>query len=260
MTLGNEYCWLSNGYVAMLLLLLLPGLAIISLHRAPVVEAGGVRLRLLALELSGSLERYRVELLSDPAATRTLCHSDGNKWLFEDGEGDPLPLGQPDDVWHKALDPGPASSRGARLDEDAPSWPEAVVRRLERRPCFGDVTVAFDAPWFLSELASSPMDRPLLMPQAASRLGLIGLEAAAAITQRVAVTLRCGRVDVSQYAFVEMLQRVERAERATLALRALTRPAEGKGAPAAVGAVGAAPLEVGAAPVEAWSGAGRLVG
>ena len=191
-----------------LMLLLAPSIVslVSPLYRAPTVTVADVHLRLLALELSGSQERYQVELHSTGGTTssETLLHMQGEDWRIENGDGRRLPLGTPDEVFSRALVGSDAGDYN--IDAEAPFWPEEVRQRLERRSCCGAVAVALDASWFLSELASSSFDRPILMPNATARLGLKGMEAVADLTERLRVTLRCGRVDVSQFAFVEMLR------------------------------------------------------
>ena len=108
--------------------------------------------------------------------------------------------------------------------------------------------MVFDASTFLTLLATSPFDRPLIFPNAARKLGLTGVENCGELAAAVATTLRCGRVDVSSNAFSEMLMRVERAERAVRAIAADSR------ASTEAEAVDDADVACG------WCGRGRLIG
>ena len=82
-----------------------------------------------------------------------------------------------------------------------PHWPAALHVRLSCRRASGACTIAFDGSWFLSRLTGSAIDRPLLLPDAAVKLGLGGLlraseVIAAAAAQRdntsLIELLRCG--------------------------------------------------------------------
>lgn len=191
--------------------------------RAPpvVVSAdGGVTLRLLACHVERDCsEWYTVQEEAIPGEwlEGRLRHEDGDDWWLErtaPRRGDKWQrvhlTTTPDALFRLALDDdNKDDSSGARSPPQsaAPHWPPALLRQLERRGIAGEGTIAFDGAWFLSELLSSSMDRPLLLPDATSRLGLGGVERARDLMASVATTLRCGRVDVSASAFVEMLQR-----------------------------------------------------
>ena len=197
-----------------------------SLSPPPTVRScGGHVLRLLALTIHDGSEQYLVSSRcpgSDGASWRagTLIHEAGSNWMLAHDEGadtQPVDVGSPDELFATAVGEGARPS----LRAAAPHWPDRLLRRMEHRRIVGDGTIAFDARTFLSLLASSPIDRPLLLPGAAEKLGLTGLHRATELVSSVATTLRCGRVDVSPQAFAEMIVRVERAERAVRALESV---------------------------------------
>src|SRR6185295_12864964 len=68
-----------------------------------------------------------------------------------------LPFGSPDEVFALALGESPVSQRAlaATVQQAAPLWPTSLTQRLARRRLSGAGTVAFDAGWFSSELATS---------------------------------------------------------------------------------------------------------
>ena len=156
----------------------------------------------------------------------TLC--DGEQWTLDCASAKiPLQLGKPDSVFAAAM--GGAAAPPGRIKAAAPHWPQKYVDDLERRRVSGGGTIAFDATHFLELLATSPMDHPLLFPDAARKLGLPGLDRASELVSAVATSLRCGRVDVSPQAFAELLLRVERAERAERSIAQLLAAAAGDG-------------------------------
>ena len=186
-------------------------------HPPPTVRSacGNHILRLLALTVDGPSECYTVHHQSSDAKWQcaTLSHDDGEQWTLDCASAKiPLQLGKPDSVFATAM--GGAAAPPGRIKAAAPHWPQKYVDDLERRRVSGGGTIAFDATHFLELLATSPMDHPLLFPDAARKLGLPGLDRASELVSAVATSLRCGRVDVSPQAFAELLLRVERAERA----------------------------------------------
>ena len=206
-------------------------------------------LRLLALDLrrdkNGAIqESYRCE---HEGHTGTLHHDDGSLWNFYPPNALPsgalqLQLDLPDAVFAAAL--GEHAEERVGLRDAAPHWPKPTLAALEQRGLCGEGTIAFDGPTFLELLATSDMERPVLLPNAPVALQeLAGLERARELMSDFATTLRCGRVDVSANAFAETLQRAERAESAVAAIRDL----QGTDRP------GAGP------PPRSWGGAGRLI-
>ena len=67
----------------------------------------------------------------------------------------------------------------------APHWPPSLLHSLETRRLSSDGTIAFDAATFLELLATTPVDAPLLLPDAARKLGLDGLARARDIAATV---------------------------------------------------------------------------
>lgn len=158
----------------------------------------GVSIRLLALELgAGGDETYHVSFSAAPGAPFRLGlmrHKGGLSWdLLEGGAVScaNVGLGSPDEVFGLALGESAAAQRAleAKVGEAAPLWPTSLTQRLARRRLSGAGTVAFDAGWFSSELATSALDRPLLFPHATSKLGLAGLQRASAVVRRLASTV-----------------------------------------------------------------------
>jgi hypothetical protein len=149
---------------------------------------------LLALELGASGdERYHVSFTPVAgAAPRSgrMRHVGGESWdIIEEGSVScrNLVLGSPDEVFARALGNSHSPRAfAATVTQAAPHWPASVTERLGHRRMSGPGTVAFDAHWFLSELASSAFDRPLLFPNATAKLGLAGLERASAIVNGIA--------------------------------------------------------------------------
>eukprot|EP00966_Prymnesium_polylepis_P020572 473247-Prymnesium_polylepis.1 len=93
-----------------------------SLHLAPVLESGCTRLRLLALALDGSGERYTA-LLDDKETT--LTHVGGVDWLVDSSRAT-LQLGTADEVFAQALAaPTNGNLSGGSLADEAPHWPDA---------------------------------------------------------------------------------------------------------------------------------------
>lgn len=188
---------------------------------------------LLALELDGDSEFYHV---TSGGRRCTLHHVADSDWALRDGSDDepPLELGSPEQIFDLAFRPQPGAEE--RLAAAAPHWPARLRDRLARRRVAGRGTVALDAGWFLEALGGAePIPTPLLFPGGGAALGLSGLQAAAAVTRRTAVSLRAGRCDVADVAFAEVLLRAIRAERAA-------------GGSSASGGD------------DVWGGAGRLVG
>jgi hypothetical protein len=143
-----------------------------------------------------------------------------------------LVFGSPDEVFRLALDESPISQAtlAGEVTKAAPHWPATLRERLARRRLSGAGSVAFDAGWFLSELTTSALDRPLLFPNAASKLGLVGLERASVIVRAVA--------DASE---VVGHSEARDNELASLLLRALS-------------------AERSSARAQYWGGDGRLIG
>ena len=145
----------------------------------------GVRLLALVIEPSGE-EVYRVSLRTSSAGALVagvMTHVHGDEWdLAEDGASVPTRVtwASPDEGFALALGHGEAAG-SPDVAEAAPRWPASVMDRLVRRRLSGPGTVALDASWFLAELATSALDHPMLLPGAASKLGLEGLERATAV-------------------------------------------------------------------------------
>ena len=248
------------------------------LHLAAVnaIAAGLVlppQLKLLALDIrrGGLDEVYHVEFDGNPGRLRPLK---GDEWSLsvagEQNADQVLRLGEPEDVFAAALGGGSSPSQRRSRDEcfeelirAAPHWNSAtggtpILRNLARRGISGEGTIAFDGATFLALLQSaSPVERPLLLPQATRVLAdeLGRLERAASLLSAFATTLRAGRVDVSSNAFAETFIRADRAERAVNAIRAWQR--ETDGAPPLGETEAAEAAEEQEAP---WDGAGRLIG
>jgi len=192
---------------------------------------------------------------------RELRHVGNGKWLLD---RDPAPvaieLGQPGDVFEHASmqgveaaddDGDDAAARAVRVRRAAPHWPESYVRSLASCGISGQGMIAFDADFFLSQLTSTAMDHPLLFPHAAAKLELNGLRRCEELMAAAAVTLRCGRADVSSNAFAEVVQRAQRAQRSVAAMAAMARDGVGVAAQASDGVDPTLPL---------WDGGGRLIG
>lgn len=163
--------------------------------RASLHVCEGVSVRLLALELGAAGEEtYHVSFRSAPGAAfraGLMRHKGGPFWDVIEGGAvscENVGFGSPDEVFALALGESPASQRAleAKVREAAPLWPTSLTQRLARRRLSGAGTVAFDADWFSSELATSALDRPLLFPNATSKLGLAALERASAVIRGLA--------------------------------------------------------------------------
>ena len=169
----------------------------LGLAPAPVIESGGLSLRMLALELLPGHERYVTQVRgageAEWSAAAVLSHMGGTEWLVDDSR---VTLGTPDDVYADVMalcSPEVPSDRhglGAELvsslGAEVPHWPPELVSSLERRRLHGSGTVAFCPEHFLSVIASSPMDSAVLLPHAESRLGVAGLKRAGRICRRAA--------------------------------------------------------------------------
>ena len=161
-----------------------------ALFRAPSIDAGGgVALRLLAKQTLGRRERYCIEYRHASALwlRATMQYEGGTRWSVEAHSAmNPrrrLELGGPDHVFALAL--GNEGKEDA-IAAAAPGWPAGVLDPLRRRRMAGAAGwVAFDAEWFLARLASSSFDEPVLLPGAAAKLGLAGLDWAQEVAQRV---------------------------------------------------------------------------
>lgn len=161
----------------------------------PLQICGDVSLRLLALELGANGEEtYHVSFRSTPTGPfrkGRMTHDGGASWTIVQGPSirrAHVTLGSPDDVFRLALGAGPDAQRAIaeEVTRAAPHWPTFRTERLARRRLAGGGTVAFDAGWFLSELATSAFDRPLLFPDATSKLELAELEEASVILSAIA--------------------------------------------------------------------------
>ena len=167
----------------------------LGLAPAPVIEAGGRSVRILALELIQGHERYMTQVRGAGEAewsTAALWHTSGTAWLLDDS---PIELGTPDSLYADVMamcSPEVRSDRGG-LGAEVPHWPAEIVSSLERRGIHGSGTVAFCPEHFLSVIASSPMDTAVLLPHAETRLGVAGLRRAGGICRRAAAAFeRCG--------------------------------------------------------------------
>jgi len=185
----------------------------------------GRSVRLLALELGASGdETYHVSFSPGAGAafrSGVMKHAAGRSWDLIEGASTScttVVFGSPDEVFSLAFGESHVSQRAfaAKVTEAAPHWPTLLTERLARRRLSGGGTVAFDTRWFLSELATSPMDRPLLFPNAASKLGLAGLERASAIVRGFADACEVtGQGEAHDNALAKGLLRVLSAERAS---------------------------------------------
>ena len=169
----------------------------LGLAPAPVIESGGLSLRMLALELLPGHERYVTQVRgageAEWSAAAVLSHTGGTEWLVDDSR---VTLGTPDGVYADVMalcSPEVPSDRhglGAELvsslGAEVPHWPPELVSSLERRRLHGSGTVAFCPEHFLSVIASSPMHSAVLLPHAESRLGVAGLKRAGRICRRAA--------------------------------------------------------------------------
>ena len=153
----------------------------------------GIRLLALVVEASGD-EAYRVSFRRSPTGpfvAGVLTHEQGEVWsLVEDGTGGATRVAwtSSDEVFALAVGHD-ATANSSGVADAAPHWPAPVRERLARRGLSGPGTVAFDAGWFLTELATSALDHPILLPDGASKLGLKGLQRAAAILSAVTLAV-----------------------------------------------------------------------
>lgn len=154
----------------------------------------GVSLRLLALEIkTDGTETYHVSFRANPSAefrSGLMTHKDGNGWDVFDGADIVcvnVACGSPEEVFACALGDSAGTQREieAKVQEGVPHWPTRLSQRLARRRLSGAGSIAFDANWFLSKLAVSAMDRPMLFPNATSKLGLADLISASEVLRRI---------------------------------------------------------------------------
>ena len=178
---------------------------------------GDSSIRLLALELGPSGdETYHVSFSPSPGAdfrSGLMRYAGGESWDLTEGRSascTKVVFGSPDEVFRLALGESHVSQRALaeRVTEAAPHWPTSLTERLARRRLSGAGTVSFDARWFLSEFAISAFDRPILFPDATSKLGLAGLERASAIVRGIATD-----GEVHDNALANVLLRALSAER-----------------------------------------------
>lgn len=228
----------------------------------------GRKVQLLAVEL-GQHELYHIATGADERGT--MVYTGSGTWdvrTVQDAAGASLVLGAPDEVFLCAMgDSTPTDCSNAHTSADttriggaAPHWPAELRARLAKRRASGCATVVFDAGWFLEALRTSPVDRPLLFPSAASKLGLGALQVVADVVQRTAISLRAGRCDVSENAFAEVLMRAYRTERAVLSLLQKRRKHRGTPTRKALGGLSPAKQSHRRPAAISWGGAGRLVG
>jgi len=177
----------------------------------------GIRLLALVVEQGGE-EAYRVCVrtsLAAPFVAGVLAHVRDDTWnLLLDGASSSTRVSwtSPDEVFALALGRD-TTADGSAVTDAAPHWPVRVTDRLVKRRLSGPGTVAFDAGWFLSELATSPLDRPILLPDAAAKLGLKGLELATKILRAVAMAPADDSGACSARGLVDLLVRAVDAER-----------------------------------------------
>ncbi|MFT5685846.1 MAG: hypothetical protein ACI8RZ_006800 [Myxococcota bacterium] len=156
---------------------------------SPSLPVGdGRSIRLLALEVgAGGDETYHVSLQT---ASNTgfrpgvMRHTRGLSWdIFEGGSRrcTTVELGSPDAVFSLALGHDSQGELAMEVAQAAPYWPASLTARLARRRLSGAGTIAFDARWFVTQLTASAMDHPLLLVDAASKLGLTSIGQAAAV-------------------------------------------------------------------------------
>lgn len=159
----------------------------------------GLAIRLLALELEASGgESYHVSFSPGPGVafrSGVMTHADGRSWHVveaDSGARTSLVFRSPDAVFRLAVGDDAPSSGVSMMTSAAPHWPTPIAERLASRRLSGAGIVAFDARWFLSRLTTSAMDRPLILLDAASKLGLGGLERASAIVQGITAAAAVG--------------------------------------------------------------------
>ena len=140
---------------------------------APAVSLDGHALHFLALNVRNGHEQYSVHVQrSDAWEPAALEHASGDEWRLSIGDDTRiLHADPPDAVFSAAMGDTTAPS----LRAAAPHWPPSLLHSLETRRLGGDGTIAFDATTFLELLATTPVDAPLLLPDAARKLGLDGL-------------------------------------------------------------------------------------
>ena len=150
---------------------------------APAVSLDGHALHFLALNVRNGHEQYSVHVQrSDAWEPAALEHASGDEWRLSIGDDTRiLHAGPPDTVFSAAMGETTAPS----LRAAAPHWPPSLLHSLETRRLGGDGTIAFDATTFLELLATTPVDAPLLLPDAARKLGLDGLARARDIAAAV---------------------------------------------------------------------------
>jgi hypothetical protein len=190
--------------------------------RASQHDCRDVSLRLLALEIAvGGDETYHVSFRPTPGATfrsGRMRHAEGESWDLVDvrsGSSIRLVFGSPDEVFNRALERNDAPGACAEeVTRAAPHWPTSRTERLAHRRLSGAGSIAFDARWFLSELASSAIDRPLLFPHATAKLGLAGLEQASAILRELASVV-AAHGDAPRDGLAQLLLRASSADPAS---------------------------------------------
>ena len=150
---------------------------------SPAVSLDGHALHFLALNVRNGHEQYSVHVQrSDAWEPAALEHASGDEWRLSIGDDTRiLHAGPPDTVFSAAMGETTAPS----LRAAAPHWPPSLLHSLETRRLSSDGTIAFDAATFLELLATTPVDAPLLLPDAARKLGLDGLARARDIAAAV---------------------------------------------------------------------------
>lgn len=184
----------------------------------PFHSCDDVEIRFLALDLGpDGAETYQISFRLTPgAALRNgrMRHRGGASWeLAEEGSTTTsVSLGTPDDVFRLALGERVTSTTSTPdLRQAAPHWPTRITSRLARRRLSGPGTIAFDAAWLASQLATSAFDRPVLFPGATRELDLRGLERASAILGESPPPTLAEGVTRDQ-AFAQLLRRALQAD------------------------------------------------
>jgi hypothetical protein len=155
---------------------------------------GSVTMRLLALEIGDKgTESYHVSFKPNPKLefrSGRMTRGQGETWdIVEAPSGFCInvAIGSPDDVFALALGSSAAMQLEieSKVKQGVPLWPTRITQRLARRRLSGSGVIAFDAKWFSETLATSAMDRPMLFPNATSKLGLADLERASDLLRRI---------------------------------------------------------------------------
>ena len=171
-----------------------------TVYESPPIDVdGALSIRILALELNSKPETefYHIFFRTKPSEIwrwGTMKYVKGAAWNILENNATAsihIVLGSSNEVFRLALNQDEIQEKqrsDSRIEKAIPHWPLLLKEKLKQRKISGNGTIVFDANWFLFQLATSTIDKPLFFPDATTKLNLKNLEFASSVAE--ATTLK----------------------------------------------------------------------